>query len=413
VIAGLLLLATTINYIDRLTLSVVITDVRKEFLLTEQDYSQIVSFFLIAYAIMYAGSGYIVDRLGTRRGFAAFIGVWSLAQMLHGLCRGKWSLVACRGLLGATEPGNFPAAVKAIAEWFPASQRAIGVGIFNAGSSLGAAMAAPIAAFMTLKFGWRFAFLFTGAMGILWLLLWLLLYQPPHLCRWLSAKEYADIKGRIQPPEQAKPKEKVVWYRVLQSRQCWTLILARFLTDPVIYFMIFWLPEYLRKERGFDLVMVGKFAWMPFVFGDIGYIVGGWFSGKLIQAGWTLPRARKFVMASGAVLMPAAILAPLAPSAGLAIAATCVVIFGHAVWVANLLTLPADMFRGSEIGTATGWSGTGGAIGGILANLGTGYVVSRFSYFPIFALAGVMHPLAIFLIYRLLPERVFQKELAA
>ena len=413
IIAGLLLLATTINYVDRLTLSVVITDVRKEFSLTEQDYSHIVGFFLIAYAFMYAGSGYIIDRLGTRRGFAVFISTWSVAQMLHGFSRGKWSLIGCRLLLGATEPGNFPAGVKAVAEWFPPSQRAMGVGIFNAGSSLGAALAPPMAAFLTLQYGWRAAFLFTGALGLMWLALWLTVYQPPHLNRWLSPKEYVCMQEQAGSSEEVRPKDKVRWRTVLMSRQCWTLILVRFLTDPVIYFVIFWLPEYLRKERGFDLAMVGKYAWIPFIFGDIGYITGGWLSGRLIRAGWPVPRSRKLAMALGASLLPAAILAPLVPSAGLALAATCAVIFGHAVWVANLLTLPADLFRSAEVGTATGLSGAGGAIGGALASLGTGIMVARFSYSPIFLLAGLLHPLSVFLVYGLLPDRYFPNRLGA
>jgi len=411
IIAAMLCLATMINYADRLTLSVVSVDLRRQFALTEQDYSHIVTLFMLAYAIMYAGSGYIVDRLGTRRGFAVFIFTWSVAQLLHAVSWGKWSLASFRFLLGLTEPGNFPAAAKAVAEWFPAEQRALGVGIFNAGSSLGSALAPPMVALLTLRYGWRTAFLFTGGLGLAWLLAWLILYQPPHRNRWLRTVEYAAIKDRVRPPAEAAPatRSTLDWRGVIRMRGCWTLILARFFTDPVIYFVIFWLPEYLRKERGFDLAMVGKYAWVPFIFGDVGYILGGWLSGRLIRAGWSLPRARKFVMALGAAVLPAAILAPLVPSAWMAIAATCFVTFGHAFWIANLLTLPIDLFRGPEVGTATGFSGMGGAIGGMLANLGTGYIVMRFSYAPIFLIAGLMHPLSAVLIYWLLPDRFFQE----
>lgn len=390
VIAGLLLLATMINYVDRLTLSVVITDVRKEFSLTERDYSQIVSIFLLAYAIMYTVSGYAVDRLGTRRGFAVFIGLWSGAQMLHGAARGKWSLAGCRFLLGLTEPGNFPAAVRAINEWFPPAQRAIGVGIFNAGSALGAAAAAPLAAWLTLRYGWRFAFVFTGSLGLVWLAAWLAIYRTPP--------SSPDGTPRVEAPAPD-------WRRVLRSRECLTLAMARFLTDPVIYFVIFWLPEYLRKERGFDLAMVGQFAWMPFLFGDVGYVLGGWLSGKLVALGFPLRKARTTAMLVGACLLPAAAIAPLAPSASLAIAATCVVVLGHAIWIANLLTLPADLFPAHEVGTATGFSGSGGAVGGILATLAIGYVVSRFSYLPVFLIAAVLHPLGWLLIHFLLVEK--------
>lgn len=411
VIAFMLLAATAINYGDRLALSVVSPDLRREFGMSEWDYSQVVALFMLAYAIMYAGSGYVVDRLGTRRGFAVFVTVWSVAEMLHAAAVGKRSLAACRFLLGLGEPGNWPAAAKAVAEWFPAHQRALGVGIFNAGSSLGSALAPPVVAWLTLNWGWRFAFFATGATGLVWLAAWLFIYQPPHRNRLLRKSEYEEIREHVRPPEETAPARKgaVNWRKVMAMRECWTLILVRFFTDPVIYFVIFWLPEYLRRERGFDLAMVGKYAWVPFIFGDIGYVTGGWLSGRLMRAGWRLPNARKFVMLCGALLMPAAIFAPLVPTAWMAIAATCFVTLGHAFWVANLQTLPTDLFKGQEMGTATGFSGMGGAIGGMLASLGTGWVVQHFSYTPIFLIAGLMHPLSIVLIYRLLPNRYFAK----
>ncbi len=408
----MLFLSTMINYADRLALSIVSRDLRAEFHMTEQDYSYVITFFFVAYAIMYAGSGYLVDRLGTRRGFAVFIATWSVAAMLHAVVVGKWSLGWVRFLLGLSEPGNWPAAAKAVAEWFPPGQRALGVGIFNAGSSLGSAIAPPMVAYLTLRFGWRFAFLFTGSMGILWLAAWLFLYQPPHRNRLLRAEEYAVIKDQVPPPEEvsAAAPSSINWRKVIAMRECYTLILARFFTDPVIYFMIFWLPEYLRKERGFDLKMVGRYAWVPFVVGGAGYLLGGWLSGRLMRAGWQLPSARKFVMLLGALLMPASILAPLVPAAWMAIAATCFVTFGHAFFVSNVQTLPTDLFRGNEIGTASGFSGMGGAIGGILANLGTGYIVQHFSYAPVFFMAGLMHPISIALVYWMLPNRYFRHD---
>jgi len=411
VIAAMLFLATTVNYCDRLALSVVSTDLRSEFAMSEQDYSLVVSFFLIAYAIMYAGSGYVVDRLGTRRGFSVFILVWSCAAMLHGLATGKWSLAACRFLLGLAEPGNWPAAAKAVAEWFPARRRALGVGIFNAGSSLGSAIAPPVVSYITLSYGWRSAFYFTGSLGFLWLAAWLVLYQPPHLNRWLRPEEYAAMKDEVQAPAEtvAASAERVSWTRVIRMRECYTLVVARFFTDPVIYFMLFWFPEYLRKERHFDLAMVGSYASVPFIAGGISYVVGGWLSGRLMRAGWSLPKARKFVMLLGAALMPAAMLAPAVPAAWMAILATCGITIGHAFWTSNLQAIPTDLFRGPEVGTATGFSGMGGAIGGILANYGTGWVVQHFSYAPVFAMAGLMHPLAIAIVYRLLPDRRFAR----
>jgi ACS family hexuronate transporter-like MFS transporter len=388
----LLCLATMLNYMDRLALGVVSVDIRREFLLDERDYGQILALFMMAYAVMYAGSGYIVDRLGTKRGFAVFVAAWSIAQMLHGLAVGKWSLAACRFGLGLAEPGNWPAAAKAVKEWFPAERRSLGIGIFNSGSSLGSALAQPLVAGLAIWAGWRWAFVVTGALGLFWVVAWLKTYRTGPL---------ASV---------ARVKVKPDWRRVIRQRACWSLMLARFLTDPVIYFVSFWLPEYLRKERGFDLSMVAQYAWVPFIFGDIGYLFGGWLGGKLIDRGWSLPSARKAVLSLGAAFMPPAMFAPWLPEAWMAIAVTASALFGHALWISNLLTIPTDIFDDHEVGTASGLTGMGGAIGGMLANLGTGYVVHQFSYAPIFLLAGVVHPVAAGLVTWLLPNRHFTRE---
>lgn len=411
VVAALLFLATALNYADRLALAIVSVDIRHDFRLAEQDYAQILVFFFAAYAIMYAGSGYIVDRLGTKKGFALFILGWSISQMLHAFTVGKWSLAAARFSLGLSEPGNWPAAAKAVQEWFPPRHRALGVGIFNAGSSLGSALAPPVVAWVTLAFGWRAAFLVTGAAGLLWLAAWMILYDVPACNRWLRKDEYDAIQAELPPVDETlpAPAAKVNWKRVIAMRGCWTLIVARFFTDPVIYFVIFWLPEYLRKERGFDLAMVGKYSWVPFLFGGVAYVAGGWLSGRLIKAGWSLPSARKFVMLLGAGCMPFALVAPFVPAAWMAIAATCFLTFGHGFWVSNLQALPTDLFPGHEVGTASGFTGMGGAIGGMLAQLGTGYLVSHFSYAPVFIMAGLMHPLSAGIVYALLPNREFAR----
>ncbi len=413
VIAGMLFLATAVNYLDRGALAVVSTKIRGEFHFNEQDYSYSLVAFFLAYAIMYAVSGYIVDRLGTRLGFALFIGFWSVAAMLHSLIRGTWTLVGARFLLGLGEPGNWPAATKAVGEWFPARQRALGVGIFNAGSSVGTVLSGIVIASLTLSFGWRFSFLSTGAVGLAWMIFWLILYNPPYKNRWLRSQEFERLKDQVAPPTEARAAgERADWRKVIRDRGCWTLILARFFTDPVLYFAIFWLPEYLQKERGFDLAMVGKYAWVPFFFGGVAYVLGGWLSGFLMRAGWALPKARKTVMLAGAVLMPVVIFAPRLPAPWMAIAATCFLTFGHSFWTSSIQTLPTDLFPGHEVGTCAGLSGMGGAVGGMLANLGTGYVVRHFSYSPVFLLAGLMHPLSIALIYWLLPDSFFLRSQA-
>lgn len=404
----MLFFSTLINYTARLTLSVVAGNILHDFSMTERDYSQIVSIFLVAYAVMYAGSGYVVDRLGTRRGFALFVSAWSAAQVLTGFVFGKWSLAGTQFGLGLAEPGNFPAGVKTAHEWFPPEQRAAAVGLFNAGSSAGAALGAPLAAFLTLNYGWRSAFFFTGILGFVWVALWLIVCPAPGSLRWLTARQENRLEESLGQAEAAAPNPpKRDTLGLLLSRPCYTLILARLLTDPVIYFILFWLPRYLEKGRGFDIAAVGKYAWVPFFFGGIGYLVGGWFSGRLMRAGWSLPRARKTGMLMGACLLPAAILAPRAPTAGLAIVAVCFVVFGHALWISNLMTLPADLFKPHEVGTGSGFSGMGGAISGIAASLCTGYVVTRFSYQPIFLLAGLVHPTAMAMVFWLLPDRYF------
>lgn len=406
VIAGLLLAVTLINYIDRSTMAVLVGQIKASLNLGDSGYSKIVSLFLVAYAIMYACSGYVVDRIGTKLGMAVFVCFWSICQMLHGLATNKWAFAACRFGLGLAEPGSFPAAVKAIGEWFPAKQRALGVGIFNVGSSLGAAVAAPLAVTVTRHYGWRAAFIFTGALGLLWMAAWLLLYESPRKNRWLGAHEAAEMTHL--PAATESPAQKADWLPVLFSRAGLMVVLPRFLTDPVIYFVIFWLPAYLEKERGFDLVMIGKYSWMPFVFGGApGYIIGGLLSDWMMQAGWDIGKSRKVAMTIGAAFLPAAILAPFVPTAGLAIAAMCVVVFGHAIWVANLMALPTDLFPSREVATAAGFSGMGGAIGGALANWFTGGIVAHFTYMPIFICAGLLHPIAILLVWLLLPERYF------
>ncbi|MEJ1937550.1 MFS transporter, partial [Nostoc sp. NIES-2111] len=236
-VAGLLFAATLLNYLDRLTLSVLSRDVRREFGLSEMDYSHVTTLFLAAYALMYAGSGPLLDRLGVKKGFLLFVGAWSVAQISHAWAVGKWSLGASRFALGLAEPGNWPASAKAVAEWFPVERRAFGIGIMNAGSSLGSALAPPLVAFLGLRYGWRAAFLATGCAGLLWLLLWWRIYYTP-----------AHVYG-----ERAQAGKRRSMREIFGTRACWTLCLARFFTDPVIYFVIFWLPEYLGKERGFSL----------------------------------------------------------------------------------------------------------------------------------------------------------------
>jgi ACS family hexuronate transporter-like MFS transporter len=406
----MLFFATAVNYADRQALAVVRDRVLHQFGMTDIDYSHILAWFFLAYAIMYAGSGYIVDRLGTKKSFSLFIGVWSLASIAHAWATGVWSFGIARFVLGLGEPGNWPAATKAVSEWFAPRQRALGVGIFNAGSSAGSALAPPVVSWLTIEYGWQFAFIAVGIAGLVWLLFWWILYDSPHRSRWLDPREFAEFKDDVLPAEEAKPApaRRIDWGRIVRTREALALCIARTFTDPVIYFVIFWLPAYLVKERGFSQKMIGQYSWVPFIFGGIAYMLGGWLSGWLMSRGWILPRARKRIMLIGALCLPVAMVAPFAPNAGLAIAAICFITFGHGFWTANLQTLPADLFPGHEVGTVAGFSGMGGALGGMVANLGTGYVVSRFSYAPIFVIAGLMHPMCMYIIFRMLPDNRFR-----
>ncbi len=389
---------------DRLAIGIVSVEIRHDFHMTPEDYSYILSLFFVAYTVMYAGSGWLVDRLGSRRGFALFLSAWSVAQMLHGFAAGFATLALCRFLLGLAEPGAWPAAAKAVGEWLPPNRRALFMGIFNAGASLGSAAAPIVVGGLALAYGWRSAFVVTGLLGVVWLAAWLAFYDTPEHCRWLAPVERRRCLEAIPPAVASETGRD--WRTLAATRACWSITLARFFGDPVIYFIIFWLPEYLRAERGFDLAMVRNFSWVPFVAGGFGYVGGGWFSGRLMQAGWTLARARKAGLVAGAALMPVAMLTPVLPNAGLALAATCFLTVGHGVWVANLQTLPADLYPGVEVGRITGFTGAGGAAGGIVAQLATGWLITHFSYTPVFFLAGLMHPMSTtFLIYLLRGER--------
>lgn len=393
-IAGLLFLATVINYVDRQCLSVLAPVLRDEFGMTAGDYSRILSGFMLAYLIMQTGSGRLMDWLGTKTGFALCIVWWSVAAMLHAAARSALHLGLFRFLLGLGEAGNWPGAVKAIAEWFPTRERAFAIGLFNSGSTVGATVAPPLVAWLALTHGWRNAFLITGSLGFLWLVLWLILYRRPEEHRWLLAAELELIRSG---QEDMRVGERIRWRSLFRYRQVWGLVLGRMLADPVWWFYVFWLPEYLKRERDFSLAMIGYFAWIPFLAADIGNLTGGAMSGLLVKRRVPVLRARKTVMLACALLMMAGIPAVQVREAWLAVALISLVTFSYSAWAANILTLPADLFPPQIVASVSGLSGTGAAAGGMLFTLIIGYVVDRFSYVPVFTAAGLM-PLVSFAI---------------
>jgi MFS transporter, ACS family, hexuronate transporter len=376
-VATLLFLATVINYVDRQTLSVLAPLLRDQFHMTNTDYSRVVFAFLLAYMIMQSGSGRMMDRLGTRRGFSLTVGWWSIAALLHAAANSALSFGACRFLLGLGEAGNWPGGVKVVSEWFPPKERAFAIGFFNSGSTLGAVFTPPLVTWIALRWGWRRAFVLTGALGFVWLAVWLATYRAPS--------QPADEETRAAPHTR--------WRELFRFRQMWALIMARMLADPVWWFYVFWLPEYLKSERHFSLLDIGYFAWIPFLTAGAGSLAGGALSGWLIRRGWPVLQARKAVMAASALLMLAGIPAVLVRDSAVALALISLVTGAYSLWAANVLTLPADLFPPHVIASVSGISGTGAALGGMAFMLAVGFVVDHFSYAPVFVAAGLM-PLA-------------------
>lgn len=393
VIIGMVFFATLINYIDRLTISVLAPLIVKDLQLSNTEFGGIATWFLFAYTISQSLSGKLYDRIGIKKGFTVSIIIWSLAAMSHAFAIGIKSLSAFRFILGLGEAGNWPGAAKTVAEWFPARQRAFGMAIFNSGAAIGSIVAPPIIVGLTAYFGhWYETFIVTGALGFIWLIFWWLIYDSPEKHKWLTRKEY-DL---IRADDERKTEDSVVaekplgWFQLLTYRQTWGIVLARFLVDPVWWLYITWLPLFLNQVHGFDLKQIGLFAWVPYVAADAGSLFGGWLSGFLIGRGWSVNNARKAVIAFAACLMPAGILAAFTPDSMQALALIGVVLFGFQVWINNVQTLPSDFFPKSAVGSVAGLGGTGAGIGSMIFIFTTGWVVDRFSYTPILVTAGLL-----------------------
>ncbi|MBA3352956.1 MAG: MFS transporter, partial [Blastocatellia bacterium] len=336
VIVGMIFFATLINYIDRLTISVLAPKIIEELKLTNTEFGGIATWFLLAYTISQALSGKLYDRIGVKKGFTASIVLWSLAAMATAWSVGLRSLSAFRFLLGLGEAGNWPGAAKTVAEWFPARQRAFGMAIFNSGAAIGSIVAPPVIVGLYTYYGrWQPVFIVTGLLGFVWLAVWWLVYDKPETHKWLTKAELAVITEdnlAAGGAEESSPG----WFELLKYRQTWAIIAARFLVDPIWWLYITWLPLFLYQVHGFDLKQIGLFAWVPYVAADAGSLFGGWLSGYLIGRGWTVNAARKAVIAFAALLMPAGIAAAVTPDSMTALVLIGVVLFGFQVWINNV-----------------------------------------------------------------------------
>jgi ACS family hexuronate transporter-like MFS transporter len=421
-ICALLFFAATINYIDRQVLGILKPTLQKQFSWSERDYAAIVFSFQLAYAIGLLLAGRVMDRLGTRLGFAVAVVLWSIAAVGHAIA--DWapglrlptllidppSIVLLSGaaagfalarfLLGLGEAGNFPASIKTVAEWFPKKERALSTGIFNSGTNIGALVTPLVVPWITLQYGWPWAFVVTGLTGFLWVVAWWSLYAVPEQHPKLTPAELAYI--RSDPPESLTP---VPWARLLTYRQTWAFAIGKFMTDPIWWLYLFWIPDFLKRNHGIDLGAVGPPLVAIYLIADVGSIGGGWLSSALLKRGFTVNRARKLAMLVCAVCVVPIVFASRVSNLWAAVTLIGIAAAAHQGWSANIFTLVSDMFPRRAVGSVTGIGGMAGAVGGMLIALVTGEILQRTgSYVPIFAVAGCTYLLALLVIHLIAPR---------
>ncbi|PYS66188.1 MAG: MFS transporter [Acidobacteria bacterium] len=401
VICGLLFFATTINYVDRQVLGFLAPDLQRAIGWNEAQYGFIVTSFQAAYAISLLVIGRIMDRLGTRKGFSLAIVIWSLAAMGHALARSAFGFGVARFALGLGEGGNFPAAIKTVAEWFPKKERALATGIFNAGSNLGPIIVPLTVPWIVFHYGWQAAFIATGAVGFLWLILWLPVYRRPEEHPRVSPEELAHIKS--DPPE---PTTRVPWTRLLPHRQTWAFAIGKFMTDPVWWFYLFWLAKFLDKNYHITLAKLSLPVIVVYLVADIGSIGGGWLSSRLIKRGWTINAGRKTAMLVCAICVVPVVFASLATHMWVAVGLISLATAAHQGFSANIFTFASDMFPRRAVGSVVGIGGMAGAVGGMLFSATTGYVLlwTNSNYVPVFIVCGSVYLLALLIMHLLVPR---------
>ena len=419
VVCALLFFAATINYVDRQVIGILKPTLQQQFGWSEIDYADIVFAFQLAYAIGLLLAGPIMDRIGARRGFIVAITVWSLAAILHAeatVIGGPTAtilaafgltytvsvagFIGARFLLGLGEAGNFPAAIKVVAEWFPKRERAFATGLFNSGTNIGALLTPLIVPWITLTWGWKWAFIVTGAIGFVWLFFWVPLYREPESHPGLGSQELAYI--RSDPPE---PAVRVPWRSVLPMRQTWAFMLGKFLTDPIWWLYLFWIPDFLNRNHGIDLRLIGPPLVTIYLVADVGSIGGGWLSSSLIKRGWSVNAGRKTAMFVCALAVLPMMFASGARDLWVAVGLISIAAAAHQGWSANLFTLVSDTFPRQAVGSVVGLGGMAGAIGGMLIAKLTGYLLQvTGSYVPVFLMASFAYLTALALIHLLVPR---------
>jgi ACS family hexuronate transporter-like MFS transporter len=407
-IAGLLCLASALNYLDRQTLSVLIGTIKQELHLTNASYGQINAWFLASYGVMYAVSGRVTDMIGTRRGFMLFVGGWSLANMLHMAASTVGQFSFCRMMLGVFEPGSFTSGVRAVSEWFPMQDRALAIGIFNSGTAIGSMISAPVVSLIAMHYGWRSAFLATGMLGLVWVILWRLFYYLPSQHPRLGVDERQLIEaGRGAFAQTPTPP----LFRLLKMKETWGCILIRALTDPISYFLLFWIPLFFQKRHGFDLTKIGLFVWIPFAAAALGSVMSGVIPRYLISWGWSLDKARKTTMTlmTGGIFF-GAVCATQVAQAGLALGLVAMMTFCHAGW--SNITIPAEIFPTCAVATVTGLGGMLGSWMGALSQIYIGRIVDAWGFTPIFMACAGLYPLALILVFTLVGKLGKVREIA-
>jgi ACS family hexuronate transporter-like MFS transporter len=390
-ILGLIFTVTCINLVDRCSVGLLFTQFGVELGMTKQQYSLACAILLFAYTVSQSVFGYIFDRFGLRVGYSIAITLWCVAAMAHSLIAGIGGFLLCSFLLGFGEAGNWPGAAKVIAEWFPVRERAFGMAVFNAGSSIGGVLGPLIVAgWLGPILGWRLTFLVIGSLGFVWLFVWLKAYHPVQIHPNLSPSETRYIvgdsvvvnSGRIAPS----------FRTLLLFRKTWAILFARFLVDPIWWFYMLWLPLYLRDVHGLNLQQIGFMQWVPYFCAAVGSLTGGWLSGHLIKSGQTVNAARKTVIGVGACLMPVGILAAHISNATAAVVLISIVLFGFQMWISNVQTLPSDCFPEVAVGSVAGLGGSAAGISSLLFNVGAGWMVTHYGYELILTMSGLLAP---------------------